>query len=190
MHYGIRHPDRLRSLILCSTTASVSAFGEMRETYEAARAPGEAEALGEMYSSEALQNGDPKAYEEFWRLYFRPYFADPSLADGLDLLFTPNTIRNSSLVAGGVLGSIGEFDLHEDLEAITCPTLVLHGDADPMPLRYAEQIRDSIAGAELVVAPDVGHWLFVDGTELFRSSILGFLAGIGAPIMDENPDKR
>jgi len=175
MYYGVRHPENLRSLVLCSTAASFESFGEMRETYEANRLPDDAALLQEIYSSDGFQNGDPQAVERFWRIYFKPYFADQELASRLDLQFTENSIRYGNEVAGHIFESIGEFDLHEDLQAIRCPTLVIHGDADPMPVKYAEMIHDSIDGSELVIAEGAGHWLFVDATDTFTSSVLDFL---------------
>jgi len=178
MHYGIRHPENLRTLILCSTAASFESFGEMRETYEANRLPDDAALLQEIYSSDGFQNGDPQAVEEFWRVYFKPYFADQQLVSKLDLRFEENSIKNGNAVAGHILESIGDFDLHEDLQAIRCPTIVIHGDADPMPVKYAEMIHESIGGSELVIVEGAGHWLFVDGTETFTSSVLEFLAEV------------
>ena len=179
MYYGIRHPENLSSLILCSTAASVESFAEMRARYEADRLPEDAALLKEIYTSDEFQNSDPQAIERFWRVYFKPYFADPSLVSELDLQFTENTIKYGNEVAGHILQSIGEFDLHEDLQAIRCPTLVIHGDSDPMPFKYAEMIHESIAGSELVIAKNSGHWLFVDATDTFTSSICDFLARVG-----------
>lgn len=176
MHYGIRHPENLRSLILCSTAASFESFAEMRATYEANRLPEDTALLQEIYSSEEFQNGDPLEVEKFWRVYFKPYFADQELASKLDLQFTSNSIKNGNEVAGFIFQSIGKFDLHEDLQVIRCPTLIIHGDADPMPVKYAEMIHESIEGSELVIVEGAGHWLFVDATEIFRSSVFDFLA--------------
>ncbi len=178
MHYSIRHPEKLKSLILCSTAASAQSFGEMRTNYENDRAPGEGEILQEMYSSPAFQDGDPQTIEAFWRLYFKPYFVDQTLVEKMDLHFTENTIKYSNDVAGFIFQSIGEFDLHEDLKAVQCPTLIIHGDSDPMPVTYAERLHESVTGSELVIAKDSGHWLFVDATETFTTSILEFLARV------------
>ncbi len=175
MHYALDHPDKLRSLILCSTTASVDAFGEMRSNYMERWSESDQLALGEIGGSDAFKQGDPASWEQFWRIWFRSYFHDPSQADRMDLFFPPNTIQNCGPVANLILNSIGEFDLHEDLASITCPTLVMHGMADPMPATYAERIHAAIPGSELVLAPEVGHWFFVDGTRIFADSILGFL---------------
>ena len=47
-----------------------------------------------------------------------------------------------------------------------------------MPVKYAEMIHESIGGSELVIAEGAGHWLFVDATETFTSSVLDFLAEV------------
>jgi proline iminopeptidase len=178
MNYGLRHQDRLKSLIICSATASEDAFEVMRETYEANRLPEDTERIREIYTSDEFQNGDPKAIESFWRIFFKPYFADQSLVSGLDLNFTENTIKNVETVARLLLESIGGFDLHKDLKAIRVPTLIIHGDSDPMPVECAERIHRSIDGSELVITENSGHWIFVDATETFTSSILDFLAKV------------
>jgi pimeloyl-ACP methyl ester carboxylesterase len=44
------------------------------------------------------------------------------------------------------------------LKAVHCPALVLHGDSDPLfPVAAAEDTAMSIAGAELIVVPGMGH---------------------------------
>ena len=175
MHYGIRHPDKLNSLILCSTAASVESFDEMREAITRNRLPEDNELLESIATSEEFQNNDPQAIEQFWRVYFKAYFVDQSLAATMNLTFTDNTIQHSDAVAGYILNSVGAFDLHEDLGVIEVPTLVIHGDSDPMPIEYAERIHESIPSSELVIAENSGHWLFVDATERFRSSVDSFL---------------
>ena len=44
------------------------------------------------------------------------------------------------------------------LKAVRCPALILHGDRDPLfPVAAAKDTAGSIAGAELVVVPGMGH---------------------------------
>lgn len=178
LHYAIRHPDRLRSLILCSTAASHESFAEMRATYQANRSPEDTQLLAEIQASSEFRNKDPQAIERFWRIFFKPYFVDPALVEKMDLHFTENTLEHGDAVAGYIMQSIGDFDLYENLKVIESPTLIIHGDSDPMPLKYAERLQASIEGSELVIARDSGHWLFIDATETFRDSILSFLARV------------
>ncbi|MCP4727297.1 MAG: alpha/beta hydrolase [bacterium] len=134
--------------------------------------------LQEIASSDAFTNGDPETYTRFWQIFFKPYFPDQSFASKMDLIFTENTIKYSNAVANYLFREIGAFDLHEDINTIRSPVLVIHGDSDPMPARYAEMIHENIPGSELVIAENCGHWLFVDATEQFRNSIFEFLGNI------------
>jgi pimeloyl-ACP methyl ester carboxylesterase len=59
---------------------------------------------------------------------------------------------NQYLVADD--GSLGE----PTVEEIAAPTLVLHGDADPLlPLPHGRRLAQRIPGARLVVVPGLGH---------------------------------
>ncbi|GAA1737095.1 alpha/beta hydrolase [Aeromicrobium alkaliterrae] len=45
-----------------------------------------------------------------------------------------------------------------DLAALTAPTLVIHGDADPLfPLAHGERLVEVLPHAELLVVPGLGH---------------------------------
>jgi pimeloyl-ACP methyl ester carboxylesterase len=47
---------------------------------------------------------------------------------------------------------------NELLKAVDCPALVVHGDSDPVfPVAAAKDTAASIAGAELIVVPGMGH---------------------------------
>jgi pimeloyl-ACP methyl ester carboxylesterase len=53
---------------------------------------------------------------------------------------------------------VDEWSPHRGVEEIAVPTLVLHGDADPLfPLPHGEALRDAIPDARLVVLPGGGH---------------------------------
>lgn len=176
MHYAIRNQEHLRSLILCSTAATVESFGVMRAAIEENRLPEDRATLEAMASSEEFRNKDPRAWEEFWRVYFKPYFPDQSLSATMDLTFTENTLQHSDAVARYILNSVGPFELHETLRSVRVPTLVLHGDSDPMPPAYGERIHASIPNSEFVLMRHSGHWIFVDATEQFTASIDDFLS--------------
>jgi 3-oxoadipate enol-lactonase len=68
-------------------------------------------------------------------------------------------------------------DVSDRLGAIAVPTLVLHGDADPLvPVENGRHLAAGIAGAQLVVYPGVGHIPEVEIAERFNDDLLGFLA--------------
>ena len=71
--------------------------------------------------------------------------------------------------------SLGDYDLIPQLGKITCPTLVIHGRDDPIP------VESSIKGAEvmkarLVVLDDCGHVPYVEQPERLFAAVDAFLA--------------
>ena len=70
--------------------------------------------------------------------------------------------------AHDVSGRLGEID---------APTLVLHGDVDPLvPVHNGAYLAEQIAGARLVVYPDTGHIPEVEVADAFNRDVLEFLA--------------
>ncbi len=68
------------------------------------------------------------------------------------------------------------WDVSRELAAIRCPTLIIHGDADPFfPLAHAELIARSVAKSELWVVPGVGHVPHVEAMEEFNRRVTAFL---------------
>jgi 3-oxoadipate enol-lactonase len=69
----------------------------------------------------------------------------------------------------------GEFS-RPDLGTISVPTLVIHGDHDPLvPLARGETLGTEIPGAHLIVLPGVGHRPFVERQDEFVRAVRGFL---------------
>ena len=68
-------------------------------------------------------------------------------------------------------------DVSGRLDEIGAPTLVLHGDADPLvPLANGEHLAEHIAGARLKVYSDCGHIPEVERADEFNADLLGFVA--------------
>ena len=62
------------------------------------------------------------------------------------------------------------FDLEQLLQQLDIPTLIIHGDYDPIPLIAAEHTRASIPNSQLVVIKECGHFPFVEKpVTLFRT---------------------
>ena len=75
----------------------------------------------------------------------------------------------AAIVAGG--------DRREALKSITAPTLVIHGDGDPLvPVEGGRDTAASIAGAELKVIPGMGHDLPLALVDEIAEAIAGVAA--------------
>ena len=69
------------------------------------------------------------------------------------------------------------FGLHGRREAISAPTLVLHGAGDAvMDPRNGELLAQGIPGAEHIVFADAGHLLFWEEPERFAAAVAAFCA--------------
>ncbi len=67
-------------------------------------------------------------------------------------------------------------DVSQRLYQIKAPTLVIHGDVDPLvPLKNGLHLAEAIPGATLIVYPNTGHIPEVERTEEFNRDILAFL---------------
>src|SRR5512135_156113 len=138
---GLRHADRLRSLCLCDTSASLPQEAQplWRERIEAARKMG----LGCLV----------EATLERW---FTPTFLqqNPPMLGIIrrEFLKTPQ----DGFV--GCCEAIRRLDFLDQLAKIRTPTLIVVGEDDPgTPVSASRAIHEKIAGSKLVVLPGARH---------------------------------
>jgi len=63
------------------------------------------------------------------------------------------------------------------LAQITAPTLVVHGDCDPLiPYPNGKYLAEHIKGARLVTFPGVGHISMIEAPERFNREVIEFLS--------------
>lgn len=182
--YAARYPQRVERLILSSTLARFSP--RQREGMDAgiekranepwfgdARTALAAEEAGEFTSAEELAE---LAHREF-PFYFARFGDDErayieSLRSDLP---NPDPLRlfNAEIAA--------TFDVRPELSRIAAPTLVITGEEDFItgPVCAAE-LAETIPGAQKVVVPETGHFVFFEAPGAFREAVLSFL-GAAAP---------
>lgn len=175
MKYAIKYPSRLQSLILANSVSASSAYRQAAALAVQQRTTRQdsLDRMSVMQSAE-LRKGSPKAIENLMRITFRPTFYNRSLADSLTLTFNQNYAANSRLF--WYLGNDAiQYDLHSQLSAVQCPTLILHGDADTLPLEAAQKIQESIKGAQLTVLKNSGHFPYIETPRELFKAITDFL---------------
>jgi proline iminopeptidase len=148
-----------------------------RQTFEAefarrSQSPA-VQALRAELQASGLRERDPEAHRQrAFELSVAGYFHDPGRARDL----TP--FRVTGRVQQSVWESLGEFDLVPRLGAIACPTLIVHGRQDPIPLASSEAAAAAIPGARLVVLEDAGHVPYVEQPEALFAAVLPFLDAV------------
>ena len=173
--YALAHPARVERLALVSPAP---AWRAARERFEAAFArrnldPAFQEARRQLRES-GLRERDPAAFQQrIFELSVAPYFFDPSRAREL----TP--FRVTGRTQQEVWHSLGDYDLRPTLPQLGgIPSLVIHGEADPIPIDAA-RVAAGLIGGQFHPLPRSGHVPYVEAFEEFRDLVGGFLRSPG-----------
>jgi 3-oxoadipate enol-lactonase len=158
-HVALRHPTRVRGLVLLATTAGF-VMGALPEIA----------ALKRLLS---LPLGGPRAATNLTRLLLpeskwsrsREIFRD-----------WPSAMRDDPTVPHTFAAHLFAASTHlvtRKLRHIGCPVIVVAGSHDALiPLRNAEVLAKLIPGAELEVVAETGHAVFADDRDLVRRMVV------------------
>jgi proline iminopeptidase len=125
--------------------------------------------MREELAASGLKERDPDAYRQrAFELSVAGYFANPNRATDL----TP--FRVTGRVQQSIWESLGDFDLTGDLASVRCPSIVIHGRQDPIPLESSKSIATALS-AEFVALDDCGHVPYVEQPAKLFSALKRFL---------------
>ena len=121
----------------------------------------------------ALQTPDPQVHSAYARAMYPAWFADRDLAS----LFSPP--RSTSVTGAAVAARIRRegYDWRPLLRGLPVPTIVIHGEADLLPVSLAEETAGTIGNARLLLLSGAGHMPFWEAPEHFFSAVDDFLSG-------------
>jgi len=122
-------------------------------------------------SEESLGDPDPSLHSSYSRAVYPAWFTDPELA----ARFVPPSA--DSVTGAAVLARLRRdgYDWRERVRALSTPTLVLHGEADPLPLARSSH-GFYIANEQLIELPASGHMPFWEAPQRFFSALESFLS--------------
>lgn len=181
MRYAVRHPERVRGLVLCNTLARVSY--EHVGLNRALLAPVAmattrylptflAQQAARLWSRGAVWIYDDAPGSENvvdYALWTGPRTASPRVSD-----------RRVDLLKGE--------DLRPELAEIRVPTLVVKGPRDAyVPPEWSREIAGRIPGAAYVEVPETGHCSHISMPGRFNRLVLDWLAGVEAREGDPSP---
>jgi pimeloyl-ACP methyl ester carboxylesterase len=172
LHFGFRHAARALSLMVAgcgygaekgqqevfrAEVAAVAAFLEQHGTV--------AFAAKYAYGPTRVQfeNKDPRGFAEFKR-----QLAEHSATGS----------RNTQLGVQGERPSL--YDLTDQMNALTVPTLILTGDEDWPCLQPALLMKQTIPAAALSVMPNCGHTINLEDPDQFNRIVGDFIAQVDA----------
>jgi pimeloyl-ACP methyl ester carboxylesterase len=149
---ALEHPDRVRSLVLISSSPAVPTGREL---------PPPTEAFDRFFSTASVDWDDPKSVVEYVVAYARMLaggerpFDEPAIRE----LVRREVERARDFAARRNHELLDDDDNpHLQLASITSPTLVIHGSADPMfPVEHGQALAEEISRATLLTLEGAGH---------------------------------
>jgi 3-oxoadipate enol-lactonase len=168
MHLALRHPARVRRMVLGCTTA-----GGPGHVLPPAENVARYLAAGEI--------ADPA--EAVRATYFTHYSDDWAAAHDAELVDRAREnewLRSPPAGRAGQLAAVQGHDVAARLGEISHPTLVLHGGQDGMiPVENGRVLARGIPGARLIVYPKGRHVFFAELADQVNAEIAAFLAEDG-----------
>jgi pimeloyl-ACP methyl ester carboxylesterase len=170
LHFGIHYPDRALSIVVGG-----AGFGAEPDKTEQFRREVElvarrfeeegAQKFGPVYGSgpgrEQYEIKDPRGFKEFLT----------QLGE--------HSSRGSALTLRGVQARRpSPFDLVPELEKMTVPALIIHGDEDRPCLGTGIMLKRAIPSAGLMVFPKTGHTINLEEPALFNQALQDFFTQV------------
>jgi 3-oxoadipate enol-lactonase len=165
LELALAHPELVDRLILVVTSAGGATHVSTSAEVMRALMPG----------AEQVESGE--GARRVCSLVSGPGFAErhPEAIEEFVEIALHNPMRVDAYLRQ--LSSCRAHDVTDRLGDITAPTLVIHGDADPLVrVENGRHLAAGIPGAELIVYEGVGHIPEVECFEQFNHDLLAFLS--------------
>ena len=166
LHFGFTYPDRARSLVIAGCGYGAAPDKRAQFTGEAEAAAKQFEQLGMAKAAEGyalgptrvqFQNKDPRGWREF-----------------ADQLAEHSSEGSARTMRGVQARRPSLFDLVDQMQTITAPTLIMTGDEDWPCLEPGLLMKRTIPTAALVVMPNAGHTINLEDPVAFNAHIADF----------------
>lgn len=172
--FATRHPDCLSALILAATTAKVD-FEVIFDAYHRIAGTNAAKVARDYWMAPS-----PERRQAYFETCLPHYSVTPHDADMMARMIVKNPV---AMHFNGPDGEMGRFDYREALARVTCPTLILSGDRDPMmPDLFSQSLKQSLTQAKVAYhrLPDAGHMLTQDQPKAFFAHLRQFISEVSS----------
>jgi proline iminopeptidase len=161
-----------RRLVLADAVGVTSAWIAGLVPAALARLDPSERAVLERIDARALETPDPQVHSAYARAMYPAWFADRDLAT----MFSPP--RSTSVTGAAVAARIRRegYDWRPLLRGLPVPTIVIHGEADLLPVSLAEETAGTIGSARVLLLSGAGHMPFWEAPGQFFDAVDDFLS--------------
>lgn len=179
MKYAVQHSPYVKSLILVSSNGITE---ESLADYERIRlermTSDDSDILSKIVVTEEFKIGEVKIISKFVSLFFKPALHETTYIDSINFGINNYTAKNMFKIFGFISNDRKGYDLTDQLKELDVPTLIIHGNNDPILPKHARILHETIVGSELVIIENCGHFPFVEQPERFTSAVTDFLLSL------------
>ena len=173
--YILHYPDRINKLIFTNPVMLSREYdAEAAKLLKQKATKDDSVARAEIISGGKL---DSKKYEKLFLLSFNPSAYDKSNVAKINLSLPANFVKaNTALFKALMKDTSLNANLYDSLKSFHFPVLIIHGQADIIPISSIERLKKEIPQAELEIFTQSGHFPFIEETSRYTSLVLRFLS--------------
>jgi pimeloyl-ACP methyl ester carboxylesterase len=167
LHFGLQHPDRALSLVVagCGYGAELEQGEQFRK---------EAEASAKMLLEQGMKAFVDKYAFGPTRLSFER--ADPrGFAEFIQQFYGHSALGSANTQLGVQRERPSLYNLKDQLQKLTVPTLIFNGDEDWPCLKPGLMLKETIPSAALAILPNCGHTMNIEMPNEFNHALEQFL---------------
>jgi proline iminopeptidase len=179
--YAVQHPQRVHRMILVGTIPLTRS--ELAVAFQKLAAGRDSVTRRRMTELSRIRQSNPSdltARHEYYRLWFTPFFATGSALNSMKgdvCAGSPASLKNKPFVDRFTFPSLGDWDWTTSLRNATAPTLIIHGELDPLPIESARKWAAALPNARLLELKGIGHFPYVEAPDAFFAAVDRFLRG-------------
>lgn len=177
MEYAIAHPECIDKLILSNSIPSTSDGLALFVNEWTRRMAPYGKELAELHQLPGYKESDPDVVERIHRLIFSTYVHNPEKALLLNIRLSQNAAARGNRVYELLHQSVlaKPYNHNFAINRLKIPTLIIHGDDDPIPASTAKEIHENILGSQYILMEECGHFPYVEDPDFYFQAINAFL---------------
>jgi proline iminopeptidase len=178
--YTLRRPQDVAAMVLLSTNGLENYSAALLRTFEKRLTPSEQQTLQKLRDRFRVVSGreEQDVLEKILQLKLKADLADAATAVALPHFPYPMNQKVYRRLTEDWEAWLRTPDLERQIEGLTVPALVVHGNADPRPSRGAYHLAGLLPHGKFISLPGVGHYPWLEHPHLLRTALRDFVVEI------------